>query len=711
MALQVWLPLNGNVNNQGLSDLTFSVSSTTTINDNGKIGKCYENNSFTTGGLSSDKTIDLGQNQSMFCWFKINSLIASSLLGGGLVTQHNHTLNQGMGITIRYVSATTGYLSVSTGNGTSRTYNTYYGETLLQAGTWYHGGYTYDGATIRLYVNGSLDGEFERSDMKIVPDNIQIYRWSLPTTSYSFNGCLNDVRIYDNVLSPREIKEISKGKILHYTLSDSYNLSNIIYNGFGEYGTTGWSSGTTASTSDLPSDTAVKAAFTGGQTAERIPINTNNTYALSCYIKSAGATSGTTYPSILPYDIDGNFISNIQCRDGFSTVWQATLTQPLNKGDTVVYCSDLSNWSTATDNYYFIAVFGYKDSYGNVYPDFEYTRDSLSFGSRSDKSKLNKTNNTITLNSAYTGEPRPVGTKVCQASAGSTYYYPFGALALASLQDWTHKTATLNIKNINRLKYAKSIILYNYPGGMYAGIKMTDTTWGTTTVYDVSGFCNNGEAYTTDGTGQFLTEPNSPRYYMACNIHSLNSTTSAKAGTAYIRGDCELTTPQQLTIAFWCYARAEGYTSTTNQGVFCTTNLDGDNIGTDYQASAMNHRDGNINVNPSSGSQILLPITFIANQWHHYAFTYDGQYARAYKDGVLFSTKNFSSAITLGTFKHVIIGFSRADNVWRRNNNSYSDFRVYATALNDQSIEELYNTPITLSNSGSLLTQGEYAEV
>jgi hypothetical protein len=124
-----------------------------------------------------------------------------------------------MGITIRYVSATTGYLSVSTGNGTSRTYNTYYGKTLLQAGTWYHGGYTYDGTTIRLYVNGSLDGEFERSDMKIVPDNIQIFRWSLPTSSFTFDGCLNDVRIYDNVLSPREIKEIAKGLVLHYTLS------------------------------------------------------------------------------------------------------------------------------------------------------------------------------------------------------------------------------------------------------------------------------------------------------------------------------------------------------------------------------------------------------------------------------------------------------------------------------------------------------------
>ena len=32
------------------------------------------------------------------------------------------------------------------------------------------------------------------------------------------NGKLNDVRIYDHSLSPKEVKEISKGLILHYKL-------------------------------------------------------------------------------------------------------------------------------------------------------------------------------------------------------------------------------------------------------------------------------------------------------------------------------------------------------------------------------------------------------------------------------------------------------------------------------------------------------------
>ena len=221
MSLQVWLPLNGNIGNQGLSDLTFSNASTahTTMQDDGKIGKCYRHDSYTAGGLLSDKEINLGQNQSMFCWFKINTLRSTVQLGGGLITNHRSTENQGMSLNIRYNTETTGYLTVSTGNGSSRTYKDYYGDTLLEAGVWYHGGYTYDGTTIRLYVNGVLDGTFEYSNMQIVSDYIQVFRWSIHTASYSFDGYLNDVRIYDHTLSPREVKEISKGLVLHLPLA------------------------------------------------------------------------------------------------------------------------------------------------------------------------------------------------------------------------------------------------------------------------------------------------------------------------------------------------------------------------------------------------------------------------------------------------------------------------------------------------------------
>lgn len=52
-----------------------------------------------------------------------------------------------------------------------------------------------------------------------------------------------------------------------------------------------------------------------------------------------------------------------------------------------------------------------------------YTRRIYSWGTTTDKSNLDKTNNTVTLRSAYSGETIPAGTTVCQSSDGATYYY------------------------------------------------------------------------------------------------------------------------------------------------------------------------------------------------------------------------------------------------------------------------------------------------
>ena len=43
MGLQIWLPLNGSLENQGLSNYTV-INNGATIDNNGKIGKCYSFN-------------------------------------------------------------------------------------------------------------------------------------------------------------------------------------------------------------------------------------------------------------------------------------------------------------------------------------------------------------------------------------------------------------------------------------------------------------------------------------------------------------------------------------------------------------------------------------------------------------------------------------------------------------------------------------------
>ena len=269
MSLLVWLPLTEDLRNNGISDTVFSNinTSNTTINASGKLGKCYNNNSHTGGGLISNKTVNLGQKQSMFCWFKFTDLEAASSLGGGLVSQHRYGSNAGMGITIKYVSSTTGYLSVNTGTGSGRTYNTYTGTTLLQANTWYHGGYTYNGTTLKIYLNGVCEKTQAISGMYVPADYLTVFCWSLTGSSganahadYKFNGSINDARIYNHCLSELEIKRLSQGLIAHYPLNDIYCSKNLIINGFGEFGQENWSN-TNISTTEIPSaDTSIKAS-------------------------------------------------------------------------------------------------------------------------------------------------------------------------------------------------------------------------------------------------------------------------------------------------------------------------------------------------------------------------------------------------------------------------------------------------------------------
>lgn len=305
MSLQVWLPLNGSLQNQGLSNLTFSTISTdTSVSTSGKIGKCYSNNGWTVGGIISSEKIDLGQKQSMFCWMKFSTLNSNSSLGAGLVSQHRYPTNTGMGITIKYVSNTTGYISVNTGTGSDRTFNTYCGKTLLSANTWYHVGYTYDGSTIKLYINGVLDGTHSFNGMSVPADYITVFCWSTDNSNgdsavhynYKLNGSLNDVRIYDHCLSAKEVKEISKGLILHYKLdNNSLGLPNLVTNSqrlsnlFSTAGTSLWSRTYTDENGTSVWTATCTTAGTGGvhtplfsKTSDKI----GKQYTWSCRIKA-----------------------------------------------------------------------------------------------------------------------------------------------------------------------------------------------------------------------------------------------------------------------------------------------------------------------------------------------------------------------------------------------------------------------------------------
>lgn len=77
----------------------------------------------------------------------------------------------------------------------------------LSANNWYHIVATYDGAYMRVYLNGSLVGtpQVKTGAITYTASNVNIGRTALSGTQY-FQGMIDDVKIYNYALTPQQIK-------------------------------------------------------------------------------------------------------------------------------------------------------------------------------------------------------------------------------------------------------------------------------------------------------------------------------------------------------------------------------------------------------------------------------------------------------------------------------------------------------------------------
>ena len=225
MSLLVWLPLNGNLNNQGLSNYNLSMFRGTEVYNNaGKIGKCFYAN-----GVNTIKILNIipdfynYSEYSLCAWFYIEaqnpSHSGSAIISGG--NWNNQLLNLALSdwSTDHYTR-----LQVS---GTS--WNKVYNYNFMK-NTWYHVVVCSDSNHTYAYVNGILIGDTIAS---FLPTNIEGNDICIGGATYyggmQFFGKINDVRIYNHCLSKKEIEELSKGLVGHYKLDDNNIESTINY--------------------------------------------------------------------------------------------------------------------------------------------------------------------------------------------------------------------------------------------------------------------------------------------------------------------------------------------------------------------------------------------------------------------------------------------------------------------------------------------------
>lgn len=303
MALQIWLPLNknGDLKNQGLANVTVT-NNGATYNSNGKIGGCYQFNSTNLKGNWSG--INGMTKMSGACWVYLTSTSTPQYffhLGGQSGYPAKFSLQWDSGAVRSQV------------NGTEK--NT---GLTLSANTWYHLAVTVDGSKARWYINGVQSQEMDISGAFTASNNFAIGARTAATDGNSFayyitgNGKLNDVRIYDHCLSPKEVKEISKGLVLHYSLNQEVTKNLVPFNlSADNYTFSDYSNRTLSSIVDgiyhvdgYQQNSSIDTSFTA-YSKQYITLNADTDYYLSFYCKSKSAselyfgTSGQAYTGLI----------------------------------------------------------------------------------------------------------------------------------------------------------------------------------------------------------------------------------------------------------------------------------------------------------------------------------------------------------------------------------------------------------------------------
>lgn len=221
MSLKAWYPLDGNLEDYSGNGNTLVNNSTAniTVDSSGKIGKCYN---FTgTSYLNSTNALEAIKEVTYAAWVnRTNSSVACQ----GIVNNFNHIGSTGFNSSFNINSSGQLRIDIAQKDGTSHVSLISTGK--ISENSWNHVAcyLNYETGDCKFYINGTLDSSKKFGStyypITIKDAKIMIGQWGWAYTSaYKFIGKLNDIRIYDEELSLKEIKEIAKAKILHYNFN------------------------------------------------------------------------------------------------------------------------------------------------------------------------------------------------------------------------------------------------------------------------------------------------------------------------------------------------------------------------------------------------------------------------------------------------------------------------------------------------------------
>lgn len=600
MALQVWLPLNGSIENQGLLGSELITNGPEINYDDGKLGKALHR-----GGLymTAEQTAKVLNNQEVtICfWIYVNADTGSDnrdmLFGNGDMSEN---ANRKFSL-FQYPTCNDFHYSfMNDAANVTFAANVLLG--VLPSYKWTHVAMVYKNPTIKIFINGEL-----RSTETDKVSSSSTFAYTTQVIYDSLYHKFNDYRLYDNALSDREIHEIAKGLVVHYPLNDVYCTgSSNLYSG--EYAEGKCSHGSITPTK-LSGERGYnyKLNYTGNGNNSwpnigwpRFAFTVGKTYDYSMKVR-CHSTNGC-YPSLRASRCCNDWVTNavgIFVVDGKWHEYHVRQTIPASfeRSGTVTSAPELE--------IYF--------------------------------------NNLATNGTVYSCDFDIKDVQVCEANTS---------------------------------------------------VEFADGSFNTNIVYDVSGFGNHGVR-----SGKLYIDSDTPRNDCCYNYNQ----------TGYIHRDNFETYFSQFTIAYWVKIPS----SITAQHFICGTfnNWTGNGFGAWRDSSAQNGYSCIMKSTAESSYGTFKADGIPHNTWTHIAYMYTETQIKTYINGSLIDTKTYGSNGQC-YMPNLFLGNSTFGNRTTENDEaSMSDFRLYATALSDKDIAELYNTPMCITNNGALMTQGEFKEV
>lgn len=610
MGLQIWLPLNGSIYNQGLDGDAITNSSGITYASIGKIGS----QSLLSGSMTTSKNY-LGYEGTICFWIYITKNSNKGMLYGNSDTGAS-LYNRKWSLFLyptRNDLYCWGCQKDSKNNSPNGNWQL---NGVIPDNKWTHICITHNRSMQYIYINGIQVAHKEWDSSGDITFDV-----STPLMNNDVGRYLQDYRIYDNCLSPRQVKEISQGLICHYPLGEvdgKIGGRNLIKNGKGN----------------------VKAGF-----FKNFPTVTDEYGEFTLKSKK-------TYKGII---LDG-FV--YKCRD-----------YPVGEKYTWSYDIMYTAWNFPTGSNRGELWMGQR--YVNA-PSGEtatgawrgVTQHNLPVVGQNG-CELNKwyhVKQTVTI-------PQQASSNVGQQ--GIISFYNSNANVEASF--------TARIKNVKLEKSSTATPWTPAPED--------DASFYDNVIYDTSGYCNNGSV--TDSTCPTWSS-DTPRY----------------KGSYVFNGNKQvIDTPnvfhqEDITISFWFKRLKDTNTRqflfTIWEGFSCE--LTADDIPLFRIATDVSHA-----VDALSDKKIT-----VNDGWTHFCGVYkNGEYSKIYINGQL--KKSVSSASKIYWNIHSSkIGIYNSLNTYY--NGQISDVRIYATALSDSDILELYQSSASVDNNGNLMLAGEVIE-